>query len=64
MPGDRQAYKFQGLYIYQLGVEYVDRVYTLTHLIPDSERFKFRSQLERAATSIVLNIAEGSMGSK
>jgi four helix bundle protein len=60
--GRGQIYKFQRLQVYQLGVEYVDHVYTLAHLIPDSEKFNLRSQLERAATSIVLNIAEGSTG--
>jgi four helix bundle protein len=55
-------YKFQRLGVYQLALEYVDLVYTLAHLIPDSERFNLRPQLQRAATSIVLNIAEGSTG--
>lgn len=55
-------YKFQKLAVYQLGVDFVDMVYDLTNQLPDSERFNLRSQLERAATSIVLNIAEGSTG--
>ena len=55
-------YKFQNLDVYQLGVEYVDMVYGLSNQLPESERFNLRSQLERAATSIVLNIAEGSTG--
>jgi four helix bundle protein len=37
-------------------------VYALSRQLPDSEKFNLRSQLERAATSIVLNIAEGSTG--
>ncbi len=53
-------YKFQRLEVYELDLEYVDAVYRLTKQLPDSERFNLRSQLERAATSIVLNIAEGS----
>ena len=60
MTEDGQLYKFQRLHVYQLGVNYVDQVYTLANLVPDSEKFNLRSQLERAATSIVLNIAEGS----
>ena len=56
------TYKFQDLEVYQLGLEYVDRIYVLTSLLPESERFNLRSQLERAVTSIVLNIAEGSTG--
>jgi four helix bundle protein len=59
---DGQVYKFQRLHVYQLGIEYVERVCILAHLIPDLEKFNLRSQLERAATSIVLNIAEGSTG--
>jgi four helix bundle protein len=55
-------YKFQKLDVYQLGLEFVDKVYELTSQLPESERFNLRSQLERAATSIVLNIAEGSTG--
>jgi four helix bundle protein len=55
-------YKFQKLEVYQLGLEFVDEVYGLTNQLPESERFNLRSQLERAATSIVLNIAEGSTG--
>ena len=55
-------YKFQKLDVYQLGLEFVDQVYRLTSQLPESERFNLRSQLERAATSIVLNIAEGSTG--
>ena len=55
-------YKFQKLDVYQLGLDFVDKMYGLTSLLPESERFNLRSQLERAATSIVLNIAEGSTG--
>ncbi|OGQ79064.1 MAG: hypothetical protein A3F90_07410 [Deltaproteobacteria bacterium RIFCSPLOWO2_12_FULL_60_19] len=55
-------YKFQKLDVYQLGLEFVDHVYSLTKQLPESERFNLRSQIERAATSIVLNIAEGSTG--
>jgi four helix bundle protein len=54
------VYKFQRLEVYQLALEYVDFVYHLSKQLPDSERFNLRSQLERAATSVVLNIAEGS----
>jgi four helix bundle protein len=55
-------YKFQKLDVYQLGLDFVDKIYQLTNQLPESERFNLRSQLERAATSIVLNIAEGSTG--
>lgn len=48
--------------MYQLALEYTDQVYGLSNRLPESERFNLRSQLERAATSVVLNIAEGSTG--
>jgi four helix bundle protein len=57
-----ERYKFQRLQIYQLGLDYVDQVYRLTHGLPRSETFNLGSQLERASTSVVLNIAEGSTG--
>ena len=53
-------YKFQRLEVYQLALDYVDTVYNLSRQLPESERFNLRSQFERAATSIALNIAEGS----
>ncbi len=55
-------YKFQRLRIYQLALTYVEAVYRLTQRLPKSESLNLRSQLERAATSVVLNIAEGSTG--
>jgi len=56
------GYKFQGLEVYKLALNYVDKIYGLSRELPVSERFNLQSQLERAATSIVLNIAEGSTG--
>jgi four helix bundle protein len=56
------AYKFQQLKVYQLALDYVDKVYVLSRGLPVMERFNLQNQLERAATSIVLNIAEGSTG--
>jgi four helix bundle protein len=55
-------YKFQRLQVYQLGLDHLDMVYHLTTTLPKSENLNLRSQLERASTSIVLNIAEGSTG--
>ena len=52
------TYKFQKLEIYQL--EYLDLIYALADKLPKSEDFNLKSQITRAATSIVLNIAEGS----
>ena len=57
-----EEYKFQKLQVYQLALAYVDSIYVLAMQLPDKERFNLSSQVERAATSIVLNIAEGSTG--
>jgi four helix bundle protein len=56
------TYKFQELEIYKLSLDYLDRLYELGRQLPEAERFNLRDQLQRAATSIVLNIAEGSTG--
>lgn len=53
-------YKFQNLEIYQLALEYIDLIYELAAKLPRSEDFNLKSQITRAATSIALNIAEGS----
>ena len=57
-----EEYKFQKLQVYQLALAYVDAVYEFSRLLPERERYNLASQIERAATSIVLNIAEGSTG--
>jgi four helix bundle protein len=57
-----EKYKFQKLDVYQLALTYVNSVYELSKRLPERERFNLSSQIERAATSIVLNIAEGSTG--
>ena len=54
------TYKFQDLEIYQLALEYIDLIYELAQKLPKSEDFNLKSQITRAATSIALNIAEGS----
>jgi four helix bundle protein len=62
MNDDGSKYKFQRLRVYQLALDHVDAVYGVTHSLPNSEVLNLRSQLQRAATSVVLNIAEGSTG--
>ena len=57
-----EEYKFQKLQVYQLALGYVDAVYELSRSLPERERYNLSSQVERAATSVVLNIAEGSTG--
>jgi four helix bundle protein len=56
------TFKFENLEVWQLAVQYCDRVYELSESLPRSEDFNLKSQIRRAATSICLNIAEGSTG--
>ncbi len=55
-------FKFENLEVWQLGLEYVDAMYELANQLPKSEEYNLKSQLMRAATSITLNVAEGSTG--
>ncbi len=56
------AYKFEQLEVWQLAMGYIDAVYSLAEKLPRSEEYNLKSQITRAATSIALNIAEGSQG--
>jgi len=53
-------YKFEKLEVYQMALTYTDMIYSLAEKLPRTEEYNLRSQITRAATSIVLNIAEGS----
>jgi len=56
------TYKFQRLEVYQIALEYLDLNYELAEKLPKHEDFNLKSQITRAGTSVVLNIAEGSTG--
>ena len=56
----RNKYKFENLEVWEVSLELADQVYEIVKLLPKSEEFNLKSQLRRAATSISLNIAEGS----
>jgi len=56
------AFKFEQLDIWRQSLDYIDSIYKISEDLPDNERFNMRSQITRAATSINLNIAEGSTG--
>ena len=56
------AFKFEKLDVWQESLVYVDLAYRAAAQLPDEERYNLASQLRRAATSISLNIAEGSTG--
>ena len=55
-------YKFEKLGVWQAAVEYIDLIYLLAEELPKSEEYNLKSQIIRAATSVALNIAEGSTG--
>jgi four helix bundle protein len=54
-------YGFYRLEVWQRGMDLVNDIYSLTKEFPNEEKFGLISQLRRAAVSVVLNIAEGSM---
>lgn len=56
----QRFFSFEKLEIYHESVEMAALVYRLTADFPADERFGLTNQLRRAATSVTLNIAEGS----
>ena len=52
-------HRYEELRVYQRALDLVTLVYRTTSTWPADERFALTSQVRRAATSIVLNIAEG-----
>ena len=56
------TFKFERLDVWQLALDYIDAMYVLAKKLPSSENYNLKSQLTGAATSIALNIAEGSTG--
>ena len=55
-------YKFEQLDVWKLALDYIDLIYRLAENLPRNEEYNLKSQITRAATSIALNIAEGSQG--
>lgn len=53
-------HRFKKLEVYKKALSFTVNVYAFSKKLPDDERFGLISQLRRATTSIVLNIAEGS----
>jgi len=56
------TYKFENLEVWQLALDYIDEMYHLIEDLPHVEEYNLKGQIIRAATSIALNIAEGSIG--
>lgn len=55
-------FKFEQLDVWNASLAYIDLIYEIGGQLPRSEEYNLRSQLVRAATSVSLNIAEGSIG--
>ena len=53
------GFKFEDLKIWKESIKFANEIYTLTKGFPKNEEFGIISQLNRAAVSISLNIAEG-----
>ena len=53
-------YKFEDLDVWNIALDLSDLIFDLANELPDEERYNLISQINRAATSIALNIAEGS----
>ncbi len=52
--------KFEKLEVWQLSLGCIDDIYEIGNELPRSEEYNLESQMTRAATSVALNIAEGS----
>lgn len=53
-------YKFERLEVWELALQYLDLVYAIARELPPREEHNLAAQMWRSATSICLNIAEGS----
>jgi len=51
---------YHNLEIWHRSMDYTVEIYRFTELLPESERYNLTQQLRKAATSVPLNIAEGS----
>lgn len=56
------GFKFEKLEVWQLSLEYIDLIYEIAEKLPKHEQDNLKAQLRKAATSVSLNIAEGSTG--
>jgi len=55
-----KRHNFRNLKVYQRSIEFAVEIYKLSRSFPKGEIFGLINQIRRAATSISLNIAEGS----
>jgi four helix bundle protein len=54
------SFKFENLEVWKLSLEYMDKIYEISKLLPPKEEYNLKTQLIRSVTSASLNIAEGS----
>ncbi len=55
------SFRFRKFPVYEELRKFARKIYLLTNKLPKKEQFGLASQLRRAATSTLLNLAEGSM---
>jgi four helix bundle protein len=55
-------FKFEKLEVWQSALDTIDLIYEIAEKLPRSEEYNLKSQMKSAATSVALNIAEGSTG--
>lgn len=53
-------FNFEKLEVWQEAIHFADKVYSLTRIFSEAERFGLTNQMRRAAVSISSNLAEGS----
>ncbi|MGZ5197803.1 MAG: four helix bundle protein, partial [Kaistella sp.] len=56
------AFKFEKLRVWQLSMDFGERIFHMSLTFPDHEKYNLTSQVRRAVDSVALNIAEGSTG--
>ena len=56
------AFKFENLKVWQRAIDLSGEISDLTEAFPKKEMYSLTSQIQRAADSVALNIAEGSTG--
>jgi four helix bundle protein len=60
--GRKVTFKFERFDVWKLALDYIDLVYEIADKLSSHENYNLKTQLTHAATSIALNIAEGSTG--